>query len=115
MTPAKDHALAVLKSHGRSFYFAGQLLSPVYRVRAARLYAFCRFVDDIADESSDPELAMHELDQIKNALQRGHSSQPCVMDMIALMQELNMPSEPIFTNSANRTRSITTNKLTMPK
>jgi phytoene synthase len=96
MTPAKDQALAVLKSHGRSFYFAGQLLSPVYRTRAARLYAFCRFVDDIADESSDPQLAMHELDQIKDAIQNGHSSQPCVTDMIALMQELNMPSEPVF-------------------
>lgn len=96
MTPAKEQALATLKSHGRSFYFASQLLSPIYRTRAARLYAFCRFVDDIADESSDPLLAMRELDQIKDALQKGESSQPCVMDMITLMQELNMPSEPVF-------------------
>lgn len=96
MTTAKDQALAVLQSHGRSFYFASQLLAPIYRIRAARLYAFCRFVDDLADESTDPVLAMQELEQIKKALLLGHSSQPCVSDMIALMQELNMPSEPVL-------------------
>ena len=96
MTPAKDQALAVLKSHGRSFYFASHLLAPAYRERAARLYAFCRFVDDLADEASDPALASKELDCIKHALQSGHSNHPCVSDMITLMQELAMPQAPVL-------------------
>jgi hypothetical protein len=37
MLAAQDQALTVLKSHGRSFYFASQLLAPIYRSRAARL------------------------------------------------------------------------------
>jgi phytoene synthase len=96
MTPAKDQALAVLKSHGRSFYFASHLLAPKYRARAARLYAFCRYVDDVADEASDPLLATQELDCIKSAIQSGYSDQACVMDMIALMQELTMPQAPVL-------------------
>ncbi|MCM0036529.1 MAG: phytoene/squalene synthase family protein [Burkholderiaceae bacterium] len=96
MTPAKDQALAVLKSHGRSFYFASHLLAPKYRARAARLYAFCRYVDDVADEASDPLLATQELDCIKSAIQSGHTDQACVMDMIALMQELAMPQAPVL-------------------
>ncbi len=95
MLATQDQALAVLKSHGRSFYFASQLLAPTYRSRAARLYAFCRYVDDIADESSDQTQAHHDLEQIKTALKHGHSPQPCVEDMLALMRETNMPIAPV--------------------
>lgn len=95
MLAAQDQALAVLKSHGRSFYFASQLLAPTYRSRAARLYAFCRYVDDIADESSDQAQAHHDLEQIKMSLIHAHSQQSCVADMIALMQETNMPIAPV--------------------
>jgi phytoene synthase len=96
MTPAKDQALAVLKSHGRSFYFASHLLAPEYRARAARLYAFCRYVDDVADEAIVPDLAIQELDDIKHSVQSGRSDNPCVMDMIALMRELAMPQAPVL-------------------
>lgn len=95
MLAAQDQALTVLKSHGRSFYFASQLLAPIYRSRAARLYAFCRYVDDIADESSDQTQAHHDLEQIKTALKLGHSPHSCVADMLALMQETNMPIAPV--------------------
>ncbi|MFY9137575.1 phytoene/squalene synthase family protein [Zwartia sp.] len=96
MTPAKDQALAVLKSHGRSFYFASHLLAPEYRSRAARLYAFCRYVDDVADEAIVPDFAIQELDCIKRSVQSGCSDNPCVIDMIALMQELAMPHAPVL-------------------
>ena len=96
MSAARDQAFAILKSHGRSFYFGSQLLAPTYRSRAARLYAFCRYVDDIADESSDQTQANHDLEQIKTALKLGHSPQSCVADMIALMQETNMPIAPVW-------------------
>ena len=75
MLAAQDQAYAVLKSYGRSFYFGSHLLAPTYRSRAARLYAFCRYVDDIADESSDQTQAYQDLEQIKTALKHGHSPQ----------------------------------------
>ena len=39
----------VLARHGKSFYWASLFLGQTLAQRAARLYEFCRFVDDIAD------------------------------------------------------------------
>jgi phytoene synthase len=39
----------VLARHGKSFYWASFFLGKKLADRAARLYEFCRFVDDIAD------------------------------------------------------------------
>jgi 15-cis-phytoene synthase len=95
MTLADDQAMAVLKLHGRSFHFASHLLGRVYRARAARLYAFCRYVDDLVDEASDPLQATQDLEQLEKSLQTGESKEPCVASMIALMRELSIPMAPV--------------------
>ena len=95
MALTDNQAIAVLRSNGRSFYFASRLLGSTYRVRAARLYAFCRYVDDMVDESTDQDSAAREIEQLKSSLQSGHSAQPCVKNMIALMQTLSMPFAPV--------------------
>ncbi|MBT4213264.1 MAG: phytoene/squalene synthase family protein, partial [Porticoccaceae bacterium] len=41
--------LKVLARHGKSFYWASFFLGSTLANRAARLYEFCRFVDDLAD------------------------------------------------------------------
>ena len=46
---------AVLARHGRSFHLASRLLPPDRRQAAATLYAFCRHVDDLADDHQDLE------------------------------------------------------------
>jgi phytoene synthase len=46
-------ATSVLRRHGRSFYWAGQLLSPAQLEQAAGLYTLCRKIDDLADEATD--------------------------------------------------------------
>jgi phytoene synthase len=96
MTLSTDEAIAVLKSHGRSFHFASRLLGETYRSRAARLYAFCRYVDDLADEASDPSIAAQDLLALKTSLKTGQTSEPCVMSMIDLMQELSIPMAPVL-------------------
>lgn len=45
--------LEVLRKHGRTFYLASFLLPVEARADAARLYHFCRVVDDLADEDED--------------------------------------------------------------
>jgi phytoene synthase len=42
-------AKQVLAKNGKSFYWASLFLGPALADRAARLYQFCRFVDDLAD------------------------------------------------------------------
>ena len=49
-------AKAVLARSGRTFHLASLLLAAQAREQAAELYAFCRGVDDIADEAGNPEL-----------------------------------------------------------
>jgi phytoene synthase len=52
---AYRHAEDVTAAHSKSFHFASSLL-PEEKCSAVRaLYAFCRTVDDIVDESSDDE------------------------------------------------------------
>lgn len=95
MTP-NDQALAVLRVHGRSFHFASHLLSTSYRTRAARLYAFCRYVDDLVDETNDPELANLTVNHLKTELLSGQSEHPQVQSMIRLMQEIDLPIDPVL-------------------
>lgn len=89
-TPALE-AREVLRQHGRSFHFAGRFLGEAHAMRAARLYAFCRHVDDLADEAPNPQAARHALDRLRRDLARGDSASPEVRDLIELADETHMP------------------------
>ncbi|MHA7809245.1 MAG: phytoene/squalene synthase family protein [Marinobacter adhaerens] len=72
-----ETTIDVLRTNGRSFYWAGQLLSGAQLSNAARLYSLCRAIDDLADEASTPQqkaLALSELNDIESAL--AHHSWP---------------------------------------
>jgi len=86
-TPALRSAELVLSRKGKSFHWARRWMTPTRAARATRLYAFCRYVDDIADESvagRDPRAA---LALIAQDLANGTSQNRVVADAIALMQE----------------------------
>lgn len=52
---AYRHAERVTADHSKSFHFASGLLPEEKRSAVRALYAFCRTVDDIVDESADDE------------------------------------------------------------
>jgi 15-cis-phytoene synthase len=52
---AYKQAEKITSEHSKSFYFASGLLPEEKRSAVRALYAFCRTVDDIVDESSDAE------------------------------------------------------------
>ena len=58
----------VLAKHGVTFNFAGRFLSRDQLLDAAKLYALCRQVDDIADEADDASLARSQLQAIHAAI-----------------------------------------------
>ncbi len=72
-TGAAEEGRAVLAHHGRSFNWAGRFLTGPTLDRAARLYAFCRYIDDLADENPDVEAAARDLDEVCADLRRGAS------------------------------------------
>ena len=58
----------VLAKHGVTFNFAGRFLSRDQLLDAAKLYALCRQVDDIADEADDASLARSQLQAVYAAI-----------------------------------------------
>jgi 15-cis-phytoene synthase len=52
---AYQQAEKITAAHSKSFYFASALLPEEKRSAVRALYAFCRTVDDIVDESKDTE------------------------------------------------------------
>jgi 15-cis-phytoene synthase len=81
-----------LKTHGRSFHWARRLLGEVHADRATRLYAFCREIDDIADEAESSEVARARLLQILDAIERGQVKEPWLLEAMLLCRESRIAS-----------------------
>jgi phytoene synthase len=86
-TNALDLADAVLAEKGRSFHWARHLLGKKHAARATRLYAFCRHLDDLADEAGSKERACASLDAARRDISTGSSSDPVIRDGLSLMRE----------------------------
>ena len=86
-TSALQSADVVLSRKGKSFHWARRWMAPAHAARATRLYGFCRYVDDLADEEcagQDPRTA---LALVVQGIASGASQNPVVTDAIALMRE----------------------------
>ncbi|MBL90273.1 MAG: phytoene synthase [Myxococcales bacterium] len=59
---------AILKKHGRSFYWASVFLPADTRDRAASLYGFCRRVDDAVDEAPSEDVANRNIIEMEQLL-----------------------------------------------
>lgn len=87
-------AREVLKRNGKSFWFASLFLRKDTAFDVARLYAFCRALDDLADDVADESgtiTAVDNLQSVRADLRRGESSQPLVADFLELAHRLNLP------------------------
>jgi len=96
-TPALQDADLVLSRKGKSFHWARRWMAPGHAARATRLYGFCRYVDDIADEGiagQDPRAA---LARIAQDFAGGASQNTIVADAIALTRECHIPTLLILT------------------
>ena len=85
--PALAAADAMLAAKGRSFHWARRLLGPIHAARATRLYGFCRYLDDLADEAKSVGEAREKLDEAALALFAGVSAAPVISDGINLCKE----------------------------
>jgi 15-cis-phytoene synthase len=83
----------LLATKGKSFYWARFFLVKKYAIRATRLYAFCRVLDDIADDppvNTDPRVL---LTNISRDLRNSSSDDPRVSDALALFAECDIAAE----------------------
>lgn len=84
---APGDAREALRRHGRTFYFASHLLGSRHAARAATLYAFCRHVDNLADDGSDTQAAREALACIAGALRTGRAVDPWTRSLLALQDD----------------------------
>jgi phytoene synthase len=61
---------------GSSFYYSFVFLDPARKRAITALYAFCREVDDVADECRDPLLARAKLDWWRQEIERVFDGSP---------------------------------------
>lgn len=93
-------AMHVLSRKGRSFHFASRWLDRERRVAAARLYRFCRTLDDVADGDGGPRSdADHRragglIERVQRDLIRGRSELPFVVDFLQLAEEIELELKP---------------------
>lgn len=85
-----------LRTKGRSFHWARRLLGKTHAARATRLYGFCRYLDDIADESASGESAREKLDAAAVSVVTGSATDALICDGLQLMSECRIPSEIVL-------------------
>ena len=90
MNQPVESARDVLAKHAKTFSFASSFLGEERTGKAARLYRFCRVVDDIADEGDCPDTARNQLNLIRNDLKLGSSNNLITKDFLALAAECNL-------------------------
>lgn len=84
MTP-EQYVQNKAAASGSSFYYAFLFLPPARRAAITAFYAFCREVDDVVDEVSDPGVAQTKLAWWQSEVARAYAGEPTHPVMQALM------------------------------
>jgi phytoene synthase len=80
----------ILANKGKTFFWAKFLLKQEHAEDATRLYRFCRYIDDIGDESDDKDHAHQVLSKVISEINTGISSDPVINDAIKLFNKKNI-------------------------
>ena len=98
MTP-EEYCQEKAASSGSSFYYSFLFLPPNRRRAITALYAFCREVDDVVDECSDPQIAANKLAWWRQELDRlyaGQPQHPVTQALKAVLPEISLPQEQLL-------------------
>lgn len=91
-----EHVEAIVRAAGTSFYRGMAILPPPRRQAMYAIYAFCRIVDDIADEDSPFETRKPRLEEWRAhlaALYRGQASDPVTRELLRAIQSYALRQE----------------------
>jgi phytoene synthase len=93
LTP-EEYCRSKAAASGSSFYYSFVYLRDPTRSAMMALYAFCREIDDVVDEVSDPQVAEKTLvwwEQEIEALYRGLASHPVTRALAAHLRPMELP------------------------
>ncbi len=98
MTP-QEYAQQKAAASGSSFYYAFLFLPPERRAAITAFYAFCREIDDVVDEVSDPGVAQSKLDwwrsEVRNAF-AGQASHPALQALLPHASSFNIEARQLL-------------------
>ena len=92
MTP-QDYVQQKASASGSSFYYAFLFLPPNRRAAITAFYAFCREVDDVVDEVSDPSVAAAKLNWWRQEVRQafaGQASHPVMQAWVPCAREFGI-------------------------
>ena len=94
MTEVEVLSGAVLRRHARTFWLASWFLPRSRRSDAAVVYAFCRLVDDLADEADSPQAAGQALTQVLDELNGRKPARPLVAAYRSIVEQAGIGLAP---------------------
>jgi 15-cis-phytoene synthase len=93
-----DYCADKVRASGSSFAASFRFLDPRRRQAMNALYAFCREVDDVVDECSEPAVARAKLDWWRGelaALEDGQPTHPVTLALAESRQHYSLPVEQL--------------------
>ena len=90
------YVTALVKASGTSFYHGMKILPAPRRDAMYAIYAYCRVVDDIADDDASFEAKRAALDAWRTriaALYRGEANDPITRSLLAAIREFDLQRE----------------------
>ncbi|MBX9767074.1 MAG: phytoene/squalene synthase family protein [Bdellovibrionales bacterium] len=91
--PQMAEVSEILRSHAKTFSFAGIFLPRAALRKAEVVYAFCRWVDDVADESSSSTQAAQTLDLISSELVGKTEARAFIREFRRTMAAMNLDAQ----------------------
>lgn len=98
MTP-EQYCQQKAAQSGSSFYYSFLFLPQQRRLAITALYAFCREVDDVVDETSDPHVARTTLDWWRKEIAQlyaGNPSHPVTRALLPHLSEFDLRAEHLL-------------------
>lgn len=96
---AQDYCQRMARSHYENFHVGTWFLPKEIRSHAFNVYAYCRWADDLADESENTQTATALLawwrSQLQSAL-AGTATHPVMLAVAHSVRELSLPTDPLF-------------------
>jgi squalene synthase HpnC len=100
MAAADRWCRTLLKGHYENFWVSSPLVPRRLRPHMARVYAYCRSVDDLGDESRDQADALGRLDvwrrDVERLLAGGTPAHPVLMALSRSVRELHLEARPFL-------------------
>lgn len=90
----RQYCRQLARRHYENFTVASRLLPAALRQHFYNVYAYCRWADDLADETGDPQRSLELLDWWEDELSRTYAGQPRHPVLRALAETIEQFSIP---------------------